>query len=201
MSTAILKRPAERPHTSNPTLVNLTDTPKEKLAALVAKHWDEGLDKPVCTLRRGEYFEFDQAAGEKNGHAGLTYKIVLGRENPQEKVVAHCSCASKVICKHIATAYLEALELRRWHQRFCPCGIEFETSLADQELCFTCQTAQEPPARPPRRGAGQDNTCHHCHKIGDESQCLWTGPDGSKYYAHGSCERKARTAGREAAHV
>jgi hypothetical protein len=197
MSENTLKPQADRPHTSNPNLINLTEFPKDRLAALVAKHQAEGLAQPECTQRAGEYFEFTQAAGPANGHAGLTYKIVLGRDDPKDNVVANCTCASKVCCKHIAAAYFEAKELRRFQVKFCcGCGAEFLTS-CDGDYCFDCHTAPD-RVMPIKSGQGRDNTCHYCHKVGEESQSLWIGADGTRYYAHSRCEVAARTQARQA---
>lgn len=190
MSQAILNRD-NRFHTSNPNLINLTEFPRDRLAALVAKHAAEGLAKPVCTLQAGQYFEFDQAAGPENGHAGMTYKIVVGRDDPKDNVVGRCSCASKVNCKHLATAYEEARRLLAFETKFCPCGAEF-VAIPGVVFCFDCHTS---PGRemPIKRGAGQNNACHHCHQVGEASQSLWIGPDGGRYYAHSQCELTART--------
>lgn len=194
-------------HSSNPVRINLSQASAKSIERLAAKFKEEGLILKYTGRRveevagdQIEEYEFLSTASNNNNHTGLIYRIMLGRQGKANPVSGSCSCTYTGLCKHLATAYLEAKELRNYQDRFCTCGAEFLLGNEfESEFCFDCLTdpAKFPyPGRLVDHDVNKMNTkagCYWCSGPAEkESHARWIGPNGGAYYAHTSCEVAAR---------
>jgi hypothetical protein len=120
---------ATRPPTSNPIRLTLTGL-DEKTLQRHTRQYTKDCGPLHFLARQGQQFTFTAPASSRHGHAGRTYEIHVGRPDPRSRVTGFCTCASEILCKHLAAAYIAARHL-----------IQAETNqpaLQEITFCWAC---------------------------------------------------------------